>query len=132
MSKTYYLFISHAWDHSDHYEKIKQWLIEDEIKWQDYSVLVTNPIDVIKKKELKEKLTSKIKLSSAIIVVSAMYVAYSEWIDYEIDEAIRMNKVIIGVKPWRQVKVPVKIQNCTTIIVGWNKASVVKAIKDYA
>ena len=132
MSKTYYLFISHAWDYSDHYEKIKQWLIEDEIKWQDYSVPVTNPIDATKKKELKEKLTSRIKLSSAIIVVSAMYAAYSEWIDYEIDEAIRMNKVIIGVKPWGQEKVPVKIQNCATAMVGWNKASVVKAIKDYA
>lgn len=132
MSKTYYLFISHSWDYSEHYDKIKQWLNEDKISWQDYSVPVDNPIDTNKKKELKEKLTSKINLSSAVIVVSAMYAAYSEWIDYEIDEAIRMNKVIIGVKPWGQERVPVKIQDNATIMVGWNKKSVIDAIKDYA
>lgn len=132
MAKTYYLFISHSWDYSEHYEKIKQWLNEDSISWQDYSVPVTNPIDADKKKELKEKLTSKIKLSSAVIVVSAMYAAYSEWIDYEIDEAIRMNKVIIGVKPWGQERVPVKIQENATVMVGWNKKSVIDAIKEYA
>jgi MTH538 TIR-like domain (DUF1863). len=61
-----------------------------------------------------------------------MYATYSEWIDYEIDEAVRMGKVIIGVKPWGQERVPVKIQNNATVMVGWNKASVIKAIKDYA
>lgn len=132
MSKTYYLFISHAWDYSEHYDKIKQWLDEDSISWKDYSVPVSKPIDIDKKKELKEKLTSKITLSSAIIVVSGMYAAYSEWIDYEIDEAVRMDKVIIGVKPWGQERVPVKIQDNATVMVGWNKSSVINAIKDYA
>lgn len=132
MSKTYYLFISHAWDYYQHYDRIKDWLDEDKISWKDYSVPVSKPIDATKKKELKEKLTSRITLSSAIIVVSAMYAAYSEWIDYEIDEAVRLGKTIIGVRPWGQEKVPVKIQNCATVMVGWNQASVVKAIKDYA
>lgn len=110
MSKTYYLFISHSWDYSEHYDQIKQWLNEDSISWKDYSVPVDNPIDTNKKKELKEKLTSKISLSSAIIVISAMYATYSEWIDYEIDEAVRMGKVIIGIKPWGQERVPVKLK----------------------
>lgn len=132
MSKTYHLFISHAWDYSEHYEKIKQWLNEDSISWKDYSVPVTNQIDADTKKELKEKLTSKIRLSSAIIVVSGMYAAYSEWMDYEIDEAVRMDKVIIGVKPWGQERVPKKIQDNATVMVGWNKSSVINAIKDYA
>lgn len=132
MSKTYYLFISHSWDYSDHYEKIKGWLDEDSISWKDYSVPVSKPIDTDKKKELKEKLTSKITLSSAIIVASGMYAAYSEWIDYEIDEAVRLGKVIIGVKPWGQERVPKKIQDNATVMVGWNKSSVIQAIKDYA
>jgi hypothetical protein len=132
MSKTYYLFISHAWDYSEHYKKIKEWLEEDSISWKDYSVPVTNQIDADTKKELKAKLTSKIKLSSAIIVTSGMYAAYSEWMDYEIDEAVRMDKVIIGVKPWGQERVPKKIQDNATVMVGWNKSSVINAIKNYA
>jgi len=95
MSKTYHLFISHAWDYSEHYEKIKEWLNEDSISWKDYSVPVTNQIDADTKKALKEKLTNKIKLSSAIIVASGMYAAYSEWMDYEIDEAVRMVSMVI-------------------------------------
>lgn len=38
---------------------------------------------------------------NAIIVVFGMHASYSEWIDYEIDEAIRMKKPTIGIKPWR-------------------------------
>jgi hypothetical protein len=132
MAKTYYLFISHAWDYSEHYDKIKEWLNEDSISWKDYSVPVTNQIDTDTKKELKEKLTSKISLSSAIIVMSGMYAAYSDWMDYEIDEAIRLGKVIIGVKPWGQERVPTKIQDNATVMVGWNKKSVIDAIKEYA
>lgn len=61
-----------------------------------------------------------------------MYVAYSEWIDYEIDEAVRMGKYIIGVKPWGQERIPQKIQNNASVMVGWNSSSIVNAIKNKA
>lgn len=61
-----------------------------------------------------------------------MYVSYSEWIDYEIDTAKELGKPIIGVKPWGQERIPVKVQNDCTVLVGWNSNSVVQAVRDYA
>lgn len=61
-----------------------------------------------------------------------MYTLYSEWIDYEINEAIRMNKPTIAIKPWGNERVPLKIQNNATVLVGWNSASLISTIRNYA
>lgn len=61
-----------------------------------------------------------------------MYTLYSEWIDYEINEAIRMNKPIIAIKPWGNERIPLKIQNNATVLVGWNSASLISTIRNYA
>lgn len=57
-----------------------------------------------------------------------MYVAYSDWIDYEIDTSVDMSKYIIGLRPWGAERVPVKVQNNADVMVGWNKQSLVDAI----
>lgn len=61
-----------------------------------------------------------------------MYVAYSNWIDFEIDVANDLEKPIIGVKPWGQERIPTKVQNNADIMVGWNSNSVVNAVRIYA
>ena len=129
----YHIFISHAWDYSYHYDKIVEWINDDPYiyrNWKNYSVPMEKPIDTNKKRELKQKLSNKISGSNVVIILAGMYAAYSEWIDYEIDEAVRMGKYIIGVRPWGQERVPVKIQNNATVMVGWNSASVTTAIKN--
>lgn len=128
----YHIFISHAWDYSDHYETIKKWINSDfylSKHWSDYSIPVYNPVDAHSKRELKQKITNKIIPSNVVIILAGMYATYSEWIDYEIDEAVRMNKYIIGVKPWGQERIPRKIQDNADIMVGWNSSSVINAIK---
>lgn len=130
----YNLMISHSWHYEEHYEKVVNWLNEGlgKSEWKNLSVRADNPLDTETDEELKEKLSNRVRLSSAIIVLTGMYAFYSRWIDYEIDEAIRMNKVIIGVRPWGQERIPKKISENATVMVGWNKNSVVNAVKDYA
>ena len=131
--KNYHILISHSWDYNKHYEKICKWL--DDAKyftWTNYSVPLTKPLDVRSKQDLKEKLKNRISLCSCVIILSGMYVDYSEWIDFEIDAALEYNKPIIGVKPWGQERVPVKVQENADIMVGWNADSVIEAIRDYA
>lgn len=74
----------------------------------------------------------RIALCSCVIILSGMYVAYSEWIDYEIDTAIELGKPIIGVRPRGQEKTPSKVSNNADVMVGWNSNSVVQAVRDYA
>ena len=131
--RNYHILISHSWDYSEHYETICEWLDKAKyFKWSNYSVPLSNPIDVHSKKELKEKLKDRISKCSCIIVLTGMYVDYSEWIDYEMEVAQAYEKPIIGVKPWGQERIPSKITELADIIVGWNSESVVNAVRDYA
>jgi len=134
----YNVFISHAWKYTEHYNKIVQWLneaqAEGEFTWKNYSVPEHDPaIDpntTVGKGKLKAALDAQIKPASKVIVLAGMYAAHSDWIGYEIDTAVSYEKYIIGVEPWGQEKIPVKISSNADVMVGWNKSSVVKALKN--
>ncbi len=131
--RNYHILISHSWDYNEHYETIKTWLDDSKhFTWTNYSVPLTEPIDAKSKTELKEKIKDRISLCSCVIILSGMYVAYSEWIDYEIDTAIALGKSIIGVKPWGQERIPAKVQNNADVMVGWNSSSIIDAVRNYA
>lgn len=68
----------------------------------------------------------------AVIIISGMYATYSKWIDYEIDEAIRLDKPIIALKPWGHERIPLKISNNADVLVNWNGESLCRAVRDYA
>ena len=131
--RNYHILISHSWDYNSDYETIKGWL--DGAKnfiWTNYSVPLSKPLDVDSKKELRNKLRTRIEICSCIIILSGMYVSYSEWIDYEIDTAIELGKPIIGVKPRGQERIPNKVSDNANVMVGWNSNSVVQSVRDYA
>lgn len=128
--KMYNLFISHAWHRSEHYEKVIEWLDDSSISYRNYSVPEENPLHSGNKTKLKEDLTAQIRPASCIIILSGMYAAYSEWIEYEINEAVRMEKYIIALKPWGQERIPSIIQENADVIIGWNSSSLINAIKN--
>lgn len=131
--RNYHILISHSWDYSKQYETISGWLnATPYFLWTDYSVPITRPLSVSGVNDLKQKIRNRISLCSCVIILSGMYVAYSDWIDFEIDTAVAMGKPIIGVKPWGQERIPTKVQNNASILIGWNSASVVDAVRRYA
>lgn len=131
--RDYHILISHSWDYSSDYETIKSWLDDASyFDWTDYSVPLTKPLDVHSKRELEEKLRYRISLCSCVIILSGMYVSYSDWIDYEIETALEFEKPIIGVKPRGQERIPQKVSNNADVMVGWNSNSVVDAVRTYA
>lgn len=131
--RNYHLFISHSWDYSGQYETIREWLNRSPyFLWTDYSVPITKPVTFSRINEQKQNILNRISLCSCVIILSGMYVAYSDWIDFEINAALSMRKPIIGVKPWGQERIPTKVQNCANILIGWNSASVVDAVRQYA
>lgn len=131
--REYHVFISHSWKYPDPYETVKSWLDNTNLfYWKDYSVPFYDPLDVNSVRDLKTKLRNQISTCSCVVILSGMYVAYSRWIDFEIDTALEMNKPIIGVKPWGQERTPTKVTDNADIVVGWNSSSVVQAIRDYS
>lgn len=134
--KTYHIFISHAWKYSEHYEKVVDWIDqakdEGKLNWSNYSVPYHDPLidpnTTIGKTKLKSLLDNQIKPASVIIILAGMYAAHSEWIEYEINTAVKMGKYVIGVRPWGQERIPTIISDNANIMVGWNKDSVINAI----
>lgn len=135
--KEYNIFISHAWKYSDDYLKVVSWLNDAQSEriftWKNYSVPKHDPLidpdTSIGKKKLKELLKEQIRSASVVIIISGMYAARREWIDYEIDTSIMYLKSIIGLKPWGQERIPSKISE-NAKMVGWNKSSLISAIKE--
>lgn len=131
--RNYHILISHSWSYSNEYDTICSWLNQsNNFLWSDYSVCCNRPLETNTDKELKEKLTNRIANCSCIIVISGMYANYSKWIDFEIDTAKSMGKPIIGIKPWGQERIPMKIQDNSIELIGWNSASVINAVRENA
>lgn len=127
------IFISHAWEYSEHYFTIENWLNSAlNFKWSNCSVPSHNALTDKTTPGLERGMTRQINPSQAVILLGGMYAAHSSWIEYEIAEAQRMGKTIIGVRPWGQERVPLAVQNASTCpLVGWNSASVIQAVRDY-
>ena len=125
----YNILIRHAWHYSEQYNKIVEWLNSYSfIEWKNYSVPKENPLHSRNNTELKNDLTNQMRPASCVIILSGMYAAYSDWIEYELNEAYRMGKYIIAVEPWGQQRMPKIIQDKASITVGWNSASVISAV----
>ena len=131
--RNYHILISHSWDYSDHYNTVCRWLDESPyFKWTNYSVPVNKPLDFSGTNDLRRKLMNQITHCSCVIILSGMYVNHSNWIDFEINAAVAHKKPIIGVEPWGQERVPIKVKENASVLVGWNAASVVNAVREYA
>lgn len=127
------IFISHAWRYSEHYSKIVEWFDNaPNFNWKNCSVPSHDCLSDKTLNGLKEGMTRQINPAQVVIILGGMYAAHSEWIDYEIKEAIRMDKIIIGVKPWGQERVPLIVQQASDCeVVGWNSASVIQAVRNF-
>lgn len=124
------VFIPHAWDYSDDYERIKSFLDEDEsLCYRDYSIPSEAPLDVKSKKELEEALENQIRSVSVVIVPAGMYAAHREWIEKEIEIAKKYDKPIVAVSPWGSERIPTIVSENADEIVGWSGSSIRDAIK---
>lgn len=137
--KQYNIFISHAWQYGDEYNQLVNLL--DSAKnflYYNYSAPKEKPLhnldttDVKTKAQIKDAIDRKISPVGCVLVISGMYASYREWMQYEIDKAIEMEKPIIGIKPWGQQKIPSAVSDVADIMVGWNTDSIVSAIREYS
>ena len=128
------IFISHAWRYSEHYSTLVRWFNEEPyFLWSNCSVPSDDGFPDKTSKGLSEGMRRQIAPAQVVIILGGMYATRSAWIDFEISEAIRMQKAIIGVAPWGQERIPQVVQNASICpVVRWNSASIIQAIRTYA
>jgi hypothetical protein len=130
--KTRMLFISHAWQYDQAYLTLVKWFnSEPNFSWKNCSIPSTDALPDKTTTGLMQGITRQINPAQGILIIAGMYAAYSGWIDYEISEAKRLGKTIIGIRPWGQERLPVKVQETANVLVNWNSASVVGAVRTY-
>ena len=135
--KTYNLFISHCWAHSNRYQQLKDLLKgKTYFDFIDYSVPKNDPIHTNgTDKELYNAILRKIKPCSAILIPAGVDATYSKWIEKEIKIAQKefsTPKPIIAIEPWGSEKTSLLVKNNADEIVKWNTDSIVKAVRKLA
>ncbi|KZK76732.1 hypothetical protein PsAD46_05148 [Pseudovibrio sp. Ad46] len=132
--KTRMIFISHAWGYNQHYNKIVEWFNgAANFSWRNCSVPSHDGLPDKTVRGLKAGMTRQINPSQVVLVLGGMYAAHSGWIEYEISEAKRLRKPIIGVRPWGQERIPRIVQEASWCDpIGWNRDSVITAVRYYS
>ena len=129
----YRLFISHAWEYNADYYRLIEMLDEaSNFSYANYSVPEHDPVDANNNSKLKEELRQQIRPVEVVLILGGMYVAYSDWIQFEIDYAKSLSKSILGIKPWGAQVMPTAVQDAADEIVGWNTSTIVSAIRRLA
>lgn len=132
----YNLFISHSWKYSNDYDNLENLLRGyPYFSFRNYSVPKQDPLDIYGrnyKSRLRTEIEEQMKPCNAVIVIAGKYVSYSDSIDMELDIAISMNKPIIAIEPWGSTMTSQRAKNVADIVVGWNAASIVDAIRRYS
>lgn len=130
---TYNLFISHSWTYSDQYIGLVRLLDANPyFSYKNYSVPKNDPIhNAPYQYQLKEAIRRQMQPASCVIILAGVYSSYSKWINIEIELAKEMGKRIIAVEPWGSSRTSAVVKNAAHEIVGWNSASIIRAIRGY-
>lgn len=135
----YHIFISHAWRYGIDYDKLVSMLNSARyFFYMNYSAPKDKPLqnldatDVTTKNQIKAAINRKIAPCSCVLVLAGMYYNYREWMQYEIETAIKMGKPIIVIRPWGADRLPIDLLVAATEVVGWNTDSIVAAIKKHS
>jgi len=132
-NRQYNIFISHAWDYNDEYDRVVDFLNDfNELKWQNHSVPIEEPLDTVNDTHLKSELRKQIRTTAIVLVLAGMYSAHREWIQKEIEIANEFDKPIVGIRPNGSEQTPNVVENASVEMVGWRQNSVVEAVVEHA
>ena len=135
MDKTYHIFISHSWAHSDKYEKLIS-LLDKEPSFSYSTHFVPKNDPVHKKgtaKELYAAIKEEMNKSSVVLMLAGVYSTYNKWINKEImisKYEFSTAKPIIAVQPWGANFTSSAVKNAADKLVNWNPAAIIDAIKE--
>jgi len=129
-SKTYNLFISHAWDYRDDYYRLVNLLnAAPNWRWRNYSVPEHDPLDSSSARALRAGLQQQIQFAHAILVISGVYATHSDWMQEELALAEGFGKPVVAIAPRGNQRISSVVQQMAIEVVNWNTDSITDAIR---
>lgn len=130
MANQYRVFISHSWTYVDDLKKLQR-LLENrgyfKVEFEEASPDI--PINSDNAYYIRSRLKQKISNSNIVLGIAGIYASYSEWMAWELDKALELDKPIVGVKPYGASRISLTVSNRAIEIVNWNTESIVQAIR---
>lgn len=133
MAKAYTIFVSHSWDYVADLMSLRKML--NNRGYFNVEFVETPPHDPINSTNshyIKTKIKENIRKADVVIGLAGIYATYSEWMTWELDTAIALDRPILGVVPWGQQNVSSVVRNRANMVVRWNTESIVAAIRQLA
>jgi hypothetical protein len=125
MSEQHNIFISHYGRDDEHVQSLKTRLKEQGYDVRNFSVDSTNHKDGRKPSDpvVQRLLRMRISWSSSLICLIGDRTHTREWVDFEIEEAHKQGKRIIGVYAhgsMETAQLPESVKRYASNIIGWN------------
>lgn len=126
------VFISHVHEDDKGLGKLKDLLAKNGMTIRDSSINASNPNDAKSPDYIKSQiLAPQIQWASTLLVYVSPKTKNSEWVNWEIEYALKLGKRIVGV--WEQganeSDLPDALKNyADAVIVGWHGQSIIDAI----
>ncbi len=130
------VFISHAWDHSGHYDTLAGWVFGtiwnnqagQRLYVEDTSIPKSDPVHARGWGAIAQALTNRIAMSHVLVAPAGVYASHSDWIKFELRTASSYGIPIIQVNPRGQQHLSLIVKQVADHKVGWTGPSVVNAI----
>jgi hypothetical protein len=98
--KNYTVFVSHSWDYDKQLKNMKSLIEKKDTITIEYSeVTVDKPINSEDTAYIRSVLKNKIINSDVFLVMAGMYTSYSDWMQWEIDTAKKMEFLSLQLNP---------------------------------
>lgn len=123
------VFVSHYHEDEENIQKLKDLLGED-YSIRNYSVTSDKYNNAENEDYIKSLLRPLINDASVLICLIGPNTHDSEWVNWEIEQAFKQGKRIIGVYIWsaKDSDIPPVLEDAADSMVGWNHDSIVEAI----
>jgi hypothetical protein len=90
------IFISHSWTYGSQYDRLVEFLDQENLDYRNYSVPQDDPVHTNgTDKQLRAAIDAKIRQCSCVVILAGVYATYSKWINIEIEIAQSYEKPLL-------------------------------------
>ncbi len=131
MDKSKNVFVSHYSKDEEHIQKLKELLSSKDYVIKNSSIDSTKPNDASNSDYIKQLLRDRISWAGKFICLIGPHTHEREWVDWEIEQAHKQSKEIIGVyiNGASDSDVPDNFEKYGDSLIGWTSEKIIGALE---